>query len=83
MFKLNLILIVLIALATLINLSRAAVIPNYCEDRQVYLKCGPSCPARCRPYTHEECPAICIEGCFCKKRYVINARQQCVDRLTC
>uniref|UniRef100_A0A1B0ABL7 TIL domain-containing protein n=1 Tax=Glossina pallidipes TaxID=7398 RepID=A0A1B0ABL7_GLOPL len=52
-----------------LKIFKKTVLSDYCEDRQVYLKCGPSCPPRCRPYTYEECPPGCVEGCFCKKRY--------------
>ncbi|VDK18738.1 unnamed protein product [Anisakis simplex] len=52
-------------------------IPEYqcryqCGPKEIYKSCGSACPKVCGKSDFVPCPAICVQGCFCKQGYVFS-----------
>ena len=58
-----------------------------CPPGWEYSQCGSACEPTCESYLSVEsqfraCPAVCVEGCFCKEG-LIGYRDRCVDSREC
>lgn len=48
-----------------------------------YTPCGAACEPTCRFRRPRPCPAVCVEGCKCKKGYIRNDQGNCVHPVQC
>uniref|UniRef100_A0A4Q8K7X2 U83-Liphistoxin-Lsp1a_1 n=1 Tax=Liphistius sp. SGP-2016 TaxID=1905180 RepID=A0A4Q8K7X2_9ARAC len=77
--------ILILAVAVLVALCEAKKFPK-CNKRkgEVYQNCGTACPDNCDNYKEPRaCPAVCVEGCFCKKGRVRRNDGFCVKPKKC
>ncbi|KAG5675386.1 hypothetical protein PVAND_005294 [Polypedilum vanderplanki] len=55
---------------------------NCTKPNEIYSTCGTACPERC-DLKPEVCIAVCVEGCFCKRGYVRDAKNNCILKKDC
>lgn len=48
-----------------------------CEENAYYDQCGTTCPKRCGEPPADFCPAMCVEGCQCRKGFCLEEDGTC------
>ena len=71
--------------------SNSNIIPNCCgSTREIFNECGSGCGEQtCNDIINPSpfpviCPAVCIDGCFCKPGYTRSSQNgECIPTLEC
>ncbi|XP_072749574.1 chymotrypsin inhibitor-like [Anoplolepis gracilipes] len=72
--------VLFVVVGVLLTISITAA--QQCPENQEWTTCGSACPPSCSP-SNQTCTLQCIEGCQCKKDFLLNANGQCVSHTEC